>query len=526
VEEFGHASEGGGNMKLLHEFPFVVFQLLVNLRNGGFAGGGTGEGGSGANGEPKHVFKSVEEKAVFAQASINAALIAAGIQPAAHHNLFAHAASAAGLGLGTTHAELLMLIATPSIALPACQLVRVWRKMYEQRSLGEKSGCDVKLIIEDDSAPLAYSPDGTPLPRPVRSTLWAHRIVLACGSEFFRTVFRSQQAAEERERSRSGMGGNGGGGNGAAAQWDASSSSSDGVTTLRFPASSFTTSSLEAVLRYIYTNSTSGIDFVTALYCMNTHVTNYFGLREYSHGTSSTTPGAIVPASFQSDLEKACIAVLHTSLAASVSSGSLPTPPGAGGDCLTLISSAYAYGDRSLFEKACYFLTYEHLDLLMQNANRKKQGEERERKAGKLARLREKNERNAARREKQAARRTNGLGLISLNSPSAAASGASNATVVERKTLEEESEHDGQDSSSSSTEGEEFDSDDSTSAPDAGSASHKKASLPAAAAAASSEISTEPSSQAQFDFVSAIIREKALQAKRQAQAQAQAQAHK
>jgi hypothetical protein len=37
----------------------------------------------------------VEEKAVFAQASINAALIAAGIQPAAHHNLFARAASAA-----------------------------------------------------------------------------------------------------------------------------------------------------------------------------------------------------------------------------------------------------------------------------------------------------------------------------------------------------------------------------------------------------------------------------------------------
>ena len=255
------------------------------------------------------------------------------------------------------------MIAAPSIALPACGLVKVFRRMYEAPRTA--ATCDVRLVIEDDSLPFDVTK-----PRPIKSTIWAHRIVLACGSEFFRTFFRSAAASPT--------------------SWD---QTDDGVSTMRFPASSFTQASLEVVLRYIYYNCTTGIDFVTALYCMNTHVTNYFGLREYSGGASSTS--SVAPPSFVSDLEKSCIAVLHTSLSSSISSSGALTP--LAGDCLALIQSAYLYGDHSLFSKAAVFLDFGHLDVLMSAATRRRQQEEQTAKANRLRKLQARNERNAAR---------------------------------------------------------------------------------------------------------------------------------
>ena len=353
---------GASNMKLLHSLPFATFQLVVNLRN---SGGPSSQWG--VHGNSGYVFKSVEEKAIYSQAHINAALIAAGIQPSAHHNLFTHALTTSP---SPSHDELLMLIAAPTIALPPCQLVKVMKKLYDAPR--NERTCDVRLVIEDDT---------NPTERVVKHTLWAHRIILAWGSEFFRTYFRTHHHDSHSSHNPT-----------SATSplkhgWDHSSTEVAGeskVSTIYFPSSSFTPASLEAVLRYIYTNDTKGIDFVTALYCMNTHVTNYFGLRQYGNGATQTSTSQNSPSTFVSDLERSCIQILHQSLAiapvspSSGSSSSIAPSSSPSIDCLALIQTAYSCGDldRSLFEKIVQFLDWSHLNEFMRMARRKKLQEE------------------------------------------------------------------------------------------------------------------------------------------------------
>jgi hypothetical protein len=398
-------------MRALHSMPFATFSLLVSLKNAGNAatavaadntmqaGGGGGAGvASEAAGEDQaqdglvmprpYQFANPLEKATFAQAQVNAALIAAGIQPSPAHNLFAQAhllggglgltsaASAASAGVvglpgSAAHKELVQLIASPALALPSAGLLRAMKALFDSRS--ERS-CDVKLLIEEDEKQVQEQDAGSqrvpfpPRERKVVATLWAHKIVLAWGSEYFRTYFGAGRLAAGGD-----AGFNGGG-------WDRLREEHDGVSVVRFPSSGFTAASLHAILRFIYTSDArSGMDFGTALHVLNAHPNAFFGLREYPASTSSASSGLATnytpPANFHCDLEKACVNLLHTALNA----GNAGAPVASGGASMSLlapsavqvmqlIQSAYQYGPstRALFERGCALLDWPHLHAMMQ----------------------------------------------------------------------------------------------------------------------------------------------------------------
>jgi len=389
----------GDNMRALHAMPFQTFSMLVSLKNAapGTVAGGGGGGGTGAEGAEQgglvvprpYQFASPLEKATFAQAQVNAALIAAGIQPTPAHNLFAQAhLLGGGLGLpflppggvvgppgSPSHNALVQLIASPSIALPAAGLLKAMKALYESRS---ESSCDVKLVIEDDASDAFRSPVAAPAagaipPCKIVATLWAHKVVLAFGSDYFRTYFGAGRGAQ-------------GSASGLLSGWARDSSGAgggtdddDGVTVLRFPSTSFTPASLQALLRFIYTGSTGGLDFATALHVLNAHPNAFFGLRQWPAPVGGAPLGLATtytpPASFSCDLEKTCVNLLHAALNAGGAAGS-----GGGGsssngmlapsavEVLHLIQSAYLHGapTRALFERGCSLLDWPQLNALMQ----------------------------------------------------------------------------------------------------------------------------------------------------------------
>jgi len=455
---------GSENMRRLHQLPFNAFRILVNLRNSGGRstpsnGSTTNDGAEGGNNH--HVWRNAEAKAAFNQAHIHAALLSSGVPPSHHHNLFARSGTnlvgaAAALGMGgidaytpapgsgtgaapashvdLPHADLVQLVAAPSISLPPARLARDLRRLYH--ATRSEENCDMKIVIEEEEdgsededqlQPADNATDQTSTnvgstkhqrrKKRVKDVIWAHRIILAWGSTFFRAFLCSHAANHTTASTASTLTSDEGSplatsSSSPSPSWDSSVTilpNGRSYSTVHFPAASWTRRGIEVVLKYIYYNSDSihdesnvnthdggSIDFMTALQLIDAHVTDYLGLRQYdgktrrdggnssissSYSSSPSRHPFSIPPHFTSDLERSCSSFLHACLHSTSLEGSLRGLTGvSASECMHLIQSSYVHGSRSLFSHACALLDYTHMDQLMQQAmNKRRRKQERQR---------------------------------------------------------------------------------------------------------------------------------------------------